>query len=691
MATSVVRQNTFVRDREAARHALGYYDKPEGSAEREVIDLQLDRARSHARSVGGSVGPQAWNAAYLAVKAERVGSEGNPTVALQIARGEVAAKNLRNGLRNPDSVHAALGDLHGLGDTDFNLEVLRGNAKVRITEQETGQVGLLDKVLGRGNAVEQIPPQGGKLLPDLKTPWEFGLHVPGPADAIERSLEAQSQAETLSQTLRAENQAAAANNPSLASSRKFAEQAHAAIETHSQKRSGLALSPEAEDFRAALSDRFAFSDDPKVQRRLTEFSHMADERLHLAGKSPAEIENLAEQVIAEQARTGDKYRGSFSRALEAVAGDRIPSSPAEEAAAETLGVTPNEALDRFNEIANAHEVSAMGNDAAAARAYGVEQAKQELIGIGASPDVAEAMAALSNRKWEEDKRVAELGVTPQQVRDADAFDQRFGANIGEFIRRDQTGHRSDVSNAVLLDRAEVLRDQAESPSSVSDLDATQSEILDTQNALSVAANSGSVENSATLYDVADGIDPEGYRQAEAEHAEDAREFLHEQARQEDYVPQRIQDETAERRFFEAADLAADEAADIDPEALRILNKDTEADLRQDLARKAELYRDSLGAERDSSLGVTVDKFARDVREGKQAIDMTQWFAPQNGLSPESSERLAGQTHEAVINGMKPLIEEAGTLGIQVDTGDAKIAQTLHVKEALPAPKQGFGF
>ena len=149
--------------------------------------------------------------------------------------------------------------------------------------------------------------------------------------------------------------------------------------------------------------------------------------------------------------------------------------------------------------------------------------------------------------------------------------------------------------------------------------------------------------------------------------------------------------TANGQSSDIASLLNGAADDIDPETFRSLTQDTAQDRREDLARKAELYAASVNAAPDSSLGTAVEKFAGDVRAGKGAIDMSQWFAPQAGLSAESNERLAGQTHGRVVEGMKPLLQEANALGIQVDTGTVKIAQQNQVKEDVSVSAGRIGF
>lgn len=198
----------------------------------------------------------------------------------------------------------------------------------------------------------------------------------------------------------------------------------------------------------------------------------------------------------------------------------------------------------------------------------------------------------------------------------------------------QNGHRYQPSTAALLDKASVLADQAENPTGVADADATMIEMSSLGRTLSATANGQSPDVSGVLYDTAD---------------------------------------------------------DIDPETLRILTADTPQDRREDLARKADLYAASVGAVPDSSLGVAVQKFAGDVRKGATAIDMTQWFEPQPGVSLESSERLAATTHQRVMDGMKPLLEEARSMGIQIDAGSVKVAQKNQIAEAISVSGANVGF
>ena len=365
--------------------------------------------------------------------------------------------------------------------------------------------------------------------------------------------------------------------------------------------------------------------------------------------------------------------------------------PAVQEIATALGVQPTEAVDRYQEMINAHETTGRAQYAETAE-QGREIARQEvaeaLTGLGVSresieeigrlqygqpgpvnvgksaaredaayrsaglgPDASSVAAPdrsgvdVKHELWrlrneersslaDQQKRAADLGLTVEQIQASEAFDARFGETAIEHSKRGENGHQNGASTAVLLDKASVLADQAQNPTGISDADATMTEMSSLERTLEVTANGQSPEVSAVLYGTAD---------------------------------------------------------DIDPETLRVLTADTPQDRREDLARKAELYAASVGAAPDSSLGAAVQKFAADVRSGNNAIDMTQWFEPQQGVSIESNERLAATTKERVSEGMQPLFEEARALGVQVDSGSFNIAQKQQIREDVTVASQKIGF
>jgi len=121
---------TRITNKRFALAALGY--SQHGETEQLVIERQLDQAHKSARGEG-AIGAQAWRAAHRQVEIDRRGAEeGRPTVALQIARGEVQLQKLRGEFDRTGD----LGILQGLSDTELNLRVLRGEQKSRSKAEE---------------------------------------------------------------------------------------------------------------------------------------------------------------------------------------------------------------------------------------------------------------------------------------------------------------------------------------------------------------------------------------------------------------------------------------------------------------------------------------------------------------------------------------------------------------------------
>jgi len=118
----------------------------------------------------------------------------------------------------------------------------------------------------------------------------------------------------------------------------------------------------------------------------------------------------------------------------------------EEDIARTLGVQPGDVVNRFNELANAHEATANFDDAIEGRAYAVQQARQEMIANGAQPEAAEVIGGLADREWlTERERILtanKTGLTVEQVKSAKAFDERFGSSAIEFMNGGSNGHRN---------------------------------------------------------------------------------------------------------------------------------------------------------------------------------------------------------------------------------------------------------